>query len=196
MNLRRTFPMMRRVALGSLALIVIAIGSACDDEAVRHPLDDSETRPTDLDAALEQANAALDDVADAVLDGVAGNDRQWPADGGCGTNPDSPEQGDVSRILYRSYPTLAAGSTPAGVVSAAGAHWEQAGHSVGPGAPNMANQAITRIDGIGYSVVEAPPGVELRAFLPCLVDRTPVENDPDETWPGAALGPGIPEEWT
>lgn len=165
---RRPCHLIRTVVLGAFALGVAVIGSACDDQAVRHPLDDSETRPADPDTALEQANAALDNVAGAVLDGVDHHDRQWPAGGGCGTNPDSPEQGEVSRVLYRSYPVLASGSTPAGIVTAARTHWERAGHTVGAGAPDMANQAITRIDGIGYSMVEAEPGVELRAFLPCL----------------------------
>jgi len=156
---------------GAAAALIILLSAgalaACTGDSVRHPLDDSEAGPADLDAALEQAATVMDDVTEAVLDGKAHDDRRWSADNGCATNPDSPEQGDVSRILYRSFPTTT-GATATDVVSATEAHWEEAGHTVGPGPPNMANQAVTRIDGIGYSMVEAEPGVELRAFIPCL----------------------------
>ncbi|MDH4118416.1 MAG: hypothetical protein OEW30_13610, partial [Acidimicrobiia bacterium] len=84
-----------------------------------------------------------------------------------GTSIDAPEQGDVSRIVYATYPTLPAGMTVDEVVANARTHWEGLGHTVGTGAPSMPNQAITRINGISYAVVDTAPGVELRAYLPC-----------------------------
>ncbi len=157
--------------MGTLAVVVALLIGACEDASVGHPLDDSEGRPADAETALSQAQRELDDVADSVLDGVAHDAGDWSADGGCGTNPESTEQGDVSRILYRSFPSLADGATPSSVVASAKTHWEKDGHTVGPGAPNMARQAVTRIDGIGFSAVETPPGVELRAFLPCFPEE-------------------------
>lgn len=155
------------VAAGIGSVAAAALLSACTGDSVRHPLDDSETKPADIDVAMEQATAVMDDVTVAVLADATYDDDDWSADDGCATNPDSPEQGDVSRILYRTFPTTPSGTTAADIVAATEAHWESAGHTVGPGAPDMAPQAITRIDGIGYSVVEAEPSVELRAFIPC-----------------------------
>ena len=157
----------RRTRTGVLVLSTVAVLTACTGDSVRHPLDDSETGPADIETAVRRAESVMDDVTDAVLDGAAHNDRGWSADNGCATNPESPEQGEVSRILYRSFPAPVSGASASDIVMAAEAHWERAGYTVGPGAPNMANQAITRIDGIGYSMVDAPPGVELRAFIPC-----------------------------
>lgn len=152
---------------GLIIVLAASALAACSGDPVRHPLDDSEAGPADLDTALAQAATVMDDVTDSVLHGATYDDRHWSADNGCATNPNSPEQGDVSRVLYRSFPTTT-GMAPSDIVGATEAHWEEAGHTVGPGAPNGANQAITRIGGIGYSMVEAEPGVELRAFIPCL----------------------------
>ena len=159
--------LLRSMWAGFLLLCLAASLAACTGDSVGHPLDDSEARPADVATAMRQAESVMDDVTDSVLDGAAHDDRDWSADNGCATNPDSPEQGDVSRILYRSFPTTPSGTTVGDVVVATQTHWEGAGHTVGPGASNMANRAITRIDGVGYSMVEAKPGVELRAFLPC-----------------------------
>jgi hypothetical protein len=144
-------------------LLVIA---ACTGQ-VRHPLDDSETRPPDAASALTEAQTTLEAVGDALLPGVSHDDTEWMADGGCGTSIDSPEQGDVSRIVYATYPDLPAETTVDEVVANARTHWEGQGHTVGTGAPSMPNQAITRINGISYAVVDTAPGVELRAFVPC-----------------------------
>ena len=77
------------------------------------------------------------------------------------------QQGDVSRILYVTYPTLPPDTTAGDVVASAKTHWEGEGHTVGAGSPEMPNQSIARINGISYAVVEVTPGIELRAFLPC-----------------------------
>ncbi|MDH3299314.1 MAG: hypothetical protein OES24_02300 [Acidimicrobiia bacterium] len=156
-----------RTWTGFLVLSAVTVVTACTGDPVRHPLDDSETRPADIETAVRRAESVLADVTDSVLDGADYEDRGWSADNGCATNPEAPEQGEVSRILYRSFPTPASGASATDIVSATEAHWERSGHTVGAGAPNTANQAITRIDGIGYSMVDAPPGVELRAFIPC-----------------------------
>ena len=134
----------------------------------RHPLDDSESRPADLRSALIAANETLDDVEGSVLNGAVGQTSEWLPTSGCATSPDSPEQGDVSRILYRTHLQLPAGATSDTIISESRTRWERAGHTVGAGPPNSATQVITRIDGIGYSVVEITAGIELRAFLPCL----------------------------
>ncbi|MDH5521119.1 MAG: hypothetical protein OEZ14_11375 [Acidimicrobiia bacterium] len=153
--------------IGLAVLLVVTVPAACTGDSARHPLDDSETKPADIETALEQAESVMDEVTDAVLAGSVHDDRGWSAENDCATNPDSPEQGDVSRVLYRSFPAPASGPSAADIVRATEAHWEGGGHTVAPGAPNMANQAVTRIEGIGYSMVEAAPGLELRAFIPC-----------------------------
>lgn len=145
------------------ALVMLA---ACSGQ-VRHPLDDSETRPKDAAAALTEARNTLQLAGDALLAGATHSETEWLPDGGCSTSSDSPEQGDVSRILFVTYPTLPADTTAGEVVAGAQAHWEGQGHTVGAGSPSMPNQAITRIDGISYAVVDAAPGIQLRAFLPC-----------------------------
>jgi hypothetical protein len=152
--------MRRLLALG---LVLLA---ACSNQ-VRHPLDDSETRPPDAATALTEAQTTLREVGDAVLSSVAHDDSEWMADGGCGTSIDSPEQGDISRILYMTYPTLPAERTADQVVASARDYWEGQGHTVGAGSPSMPTQAIARINGISYAVVDTAPGIELRAFLPC-----------------------------
>lgn len=140
--------------------------SACSGQ-VRHPLDDSETRPPDANSALTEARTTLDAVGNALLPGVRHEDTEWIADDGCDTSTDSPEQGDVSRILRDTYPALPPYTTAGDVVASAQTHWEGEGHTVGAGSPDMSNQFIVRVNGISYAVVEVTPGVELRAFLPC-----------------------------
>ena len=145
---------------------LLVLLAACSGQ-VRHPLDDSETRPPDASAALTEAQTTLGAVGDALLPNVKHEDTEWIADGGCDTSTNSPEQGDVSRILYATYPTLPPDTTAGDVVASAKTHWEGEGHTVGAGPPDMPNQSIARINGISYAVVEVTPGVELRAFLPC-----------------------------
>ena len=133
--------------------------AACSGQ-VRHPLDDSESRPPDANSALTEAQTTLGAVGDALLPNVKHEDTEWIADGGCDTSASSPEQGDVSRILHVTYPTLPPDTTAGDVVASEG-------HTVGAGSRDMPNQSIARINGISYAVVEVTPGVELRAFLPC-----------------------------
>ncbi len=155
-----------RRSFAVVAVTVALLTAACDN-GVRHPLDDSETKPATAAEALDEATNELDRVGAAVLTGLVYEATEWEAPDRCATRVDSPEQGDVSTILYRGYATPPSGQTAADVLAAATHHWEGEGHTVGPGAPNMPDQAITRVDGISYSVVDEPPGVELRAFLPC-----------------------------
>lgn len=152
---------MKRLWICMLILLAGCSGS------VRHPLDDSETRPPDAAAAQTEAEATLREVGAALLPDVKHNDTVWAADDGCATHVDAPEQGDVGRVIFAVYPTLPAGTTAVDVVGAAKAHWVSQGHTVGAGSSNMPDQAITRINGISYAVVDTPPGVEFRAFLPC-----------------------------
>lgn len=154
-----------RFRLLAIGLIVLAL-AGCGDDA-KHPLDDSETKPADLAAAVAQANSFLDETAAAVYGGESPVLDEWSPSGGCATNQNSPEQGEVSRILYRTYRENPAAKSSAQVIADAENHWQDAGHTVGAGSPNMAAQVVTRVDGISYSVVDVPPGTEMRAFLPC-----------------------------
>ena len=154
-----------RFRLLAMGLIVLAL-AGCGDDA-RHPLDDSEAKPADLATAVAQANSFLDETAAAVYGGESAVFDEWSPNVGCATNQNSPEQGDVSRILYRAYGQNPAAKSSAQVIADAEVHWQAAGHTVGAGSPDMATQAITRVDGISYSVVDVPPGTEMRAFLPC-----------------------------
>ena len=59
-----------------IAVTVLLVLTAACDNSVKHPLDDSETKPASAAAAVEEANAALDDVGLAVMaDMVATNRR-------------------------------------------------------------------------------------------------------------------------
>lgn len=149
-------------------VIVLALGlaAACGD-SVKHPLDDSETRPPTAAKAREEADTELDDLGQATLPSVAFTSSSWIPPSGCGTDPTVPEQGEVGTTLYRRYDELPVGTTPESLMAETTERWENAGHSVSRGSANMADQVITRINGIGYSLVSTPPGVELRAFLPC-----------------------------
>ncbi len=151
----------RLVVATSLLLL-----GACAD-SIRHPLDDSESKPSTLESAVGEANVELDGVADMVLSGVAYTASEWADPDGCGVNSDHPEQGEVSRVLERSYPELPAGVTQSSVLDAVSAHWNSAGHSVGEGSSTMEEQRIARIHGISYATVSVDAGINLRAFLPC-----------------------------
>lgn len=155
-----------RWRIGVIAAGLALFVAACSDP-VKHPLDDSETRPPTAAAALVEANAMLDEVASAVMAGLAPTPTEWVAASGCGTDPDSPEQGDVDRTLRRTYPELPAGRSAADLLTAVSSHWEHAGYAVGPGAPNMAPQVITRVNGISYSVTDATPALVMAASVPC-----------------------------
>ena len=151
----------RLVVVASLLLL-----SGCSD-SIRHPLDDSESKPSTLEAAVEEANVEMDAVGDTALSGAAYSASEWAAPDGCGVSSDHPEQGEVSRMLERSYPELPAGMTPSSVLDAVSAHWVSAGHSVGEGSPTMEEQRIARIHGISYAAVSVDEEAALRAFLAC-----------------------------
>ena len=131
------------------------------------PLDDSESKPSTLEAAGEEANEEMDAIGATALAGSQSRATEWASPGGCSTNPDHPEQGEVSRVLIRSYAQLPAASTQSSVLDAVSAHWESAGHTVGEGSPTMEEQRIARIHGISYATVSVDTGIEVRAFLPC-----------------------------
>lgn len=153
---------MRRSAIVVLIAALVAVG--CDD--VRHPLDDSETRPDSLEEAQDEAGRTLDELGGGGLAGTPSERDQWTPDDGCGTHPDAPEQGDVGAVLIRSFEGLPE-DTVDDLLDEQEDRWRADGHTVDRGSANMAPQVITRINGIGYAVVATPPGVELRAFLPC-----------------------------
>lgn len=150
----------------ALALLLGAL-AGCSSASGIHPLDDSETRPESLSEARTEATAMLDRVEEVALGEVVVVEREWNDPSGCGTNQEDPDQGDVGLILFRSAAELPSGTAPEEVLGLTREFWESAGYSVGLPAPNMPDQVLTRVDGIGYKVVATPPGVELRAFLPC-----------------------------
>ena len=151
----------RLVVVASLLLL-----SGCSD-SIRHPLDDSESKPSTLESAVDEANVEMNAVGDTALSGVAYTATEWGAPDGCGISSDHPEQGEVSRVLERSYAGLPAGATQSSVLDAVSAHWDSAGHRVGEGSPTMEEQRIARIHGISYAAVSVDAGMNLRAFLPC-----------------------------
>jgi hypothetical protein len=140
--------------------------TACS-ETIRHPLDDSESKPSTLEAAVEEASDEMDEVGAAALAGGRYASTEWTTTEGCGISPDYPEQGEVSRVLERSYASLPSGATQSSVLDAVSAHWDSAGHRVGEGSPTMEEQRIARIHGISYAAVSVDVGIDLRAFLPC-----------------------------
>jgi hypothetical protein len=155
----------RRVALVVSAVVAVAL-SGCGT-SVRHPLDDSETRPASAEAAKTEANLTLDELEETTLDSAPSTSEEWVPDSGCDTLPDAPEQGTIGSVLIRSYAELPDGTTIDTLLNDQEARWEADGHTVDRNSPNMAPQVINRSNGIGYTLVSTPPGAELRAFLPC-----------------------------
>ncbi len=147
------------VATGFFAL------AACND--IKHPLDDSATRPATEDDAIAEATAMLDDMATTTMVSESFIEVEWADESGCATHPDSPEQGDVGRILYRTYSKLPGSSTIKTLMANQRSHWEDNGYTVQENAPNMPATVMFRPNSITYYLNDAPPGVELRAFLPC-----------------------------
>lgn len=151
----------RRSVVVSLLLI-----TACMD-SIRHPLDDSEGKASTLEAAVEEAYHEMDAVGAAALSSAPYSSSEWVSPQGCGVSPGHPEQGEVSRVLERSYADLPAGVAQSSVLDAVSAYWDSAGHTVGEGSPTMEEQLIVRIHGIGYAAAAVDEGIAVRAFLPC-----------------------------
>lgn len=150
----------------ALIVLLLALTAACGD-SVKHPLDDSESRPATADDASAEAETTLDELGESSLSSVPFTASSWIPPSGCGVDPTVPEQGEVGTTVYRHYAELPADATPETLMAETTKRWEDAGHTVGRGSANMPDQVITRINGIGYSLVSTQPGVELRAFLPC-----------------------------
>ena len=150
-----------------VAAAVLLVSSATGCGSVRHPLDDSETKPPSAAAAAAEANRMLDRIGETTMASAAFSPSRWVPDSGCATHPDAPEQGDASRIIFRSYTELPATTSVQELLNRQAQEWEAAGYTTSRGSPSMPEQLITRVNGIGYSMVSTPPGMELRAFLPC-----------------------------
>lgn len=130
-------------------------------------LADTETRPPTAEAAEHEARQMLEEIGASSMGSLQFVTDQWAPSSGCATHPNMPEQGDVGLILFRSYPEVPEGDTIETLLADQEERWEAAGHTVGRGSPEMVEQVITRVNGIGYAVVSAPPGVELRAYVQC-----------------------------
>lgn len=158
--------MFSRRALAFLVALVCLLG-ACGD--LRHPLDDSETRPETEALAFEEAGDTLDDIGESVLDGTDFAEDTWSAEDGCDTAPFAPSQGDVGLVLIRTYTAddLEGASVPELLIDDFESFWSAQEKSVSRSSPNMDPGAVIRINGIGYELVSLPRAIELRAFIPC-----------------------------
>lgn len=99
----------RRVPLLTATLVATAMAVAGCGTAVRHPLDDSETRPASPWAATTEAAMTLDELGESTMSSLSFTSQEWVPDSGCDTYPEAPEQGDVGRVLARSYDALPGG---------------------------------------------------------------------------------------
>lgn len=147
-----------------LAFFVVA---ACD--GLRHPLDDSETRPTTREVALEEAGNTLDLIGDQVMDDSPYVGDRWAAEDGCGMAPFGPSQGEVGVVLIRVYTeeSMALARDPERLLDDYERFWTELGESVSRSSPGMDPGAVSRVDGIGYELVSSPPMMVLRAYTPC-----------------------------
>lgn len=148
-------------------LMAICILTACSQ--VRHPLDDSETKPETRVLAIEEAEETLDTLGDSVMGGVAFVEETWADSDGCATAPFAPSQGDIDLVLIRIYSadTLGGVGTPDELLDTYEAFWSDEGESVSRNSSNMDPAVVSRVHGIGYELVSLPPDMELRAFIPC-----------------------------
>lgn len=145
--------------------LVICLVVACD--GLRHPLDDSETRPETQRQALEEAAATLDTIDESVMSGAAHDTEEWSAPDGCGTAPFGPTQGDVGVVLIRSYPVNSSSADSDSLIDEYVAYWDGEGESTSRSSPSMDPGAVARVEGIGYEMVSLAETVEIRAYTPC-----------------------------
>lgn len=148
----------------AVALMALVL-AACNDTCV---FCDTETRPATATDAVVEANKTLDSIGKTTMESAAYTTDEWGPDTGCATNPDNPEQGDVGRVLFRTYAQLPNGTTAAGLMADLKERWEKDGISVGPpSTSDPEEKVIARINGIGYYLASTPPGMQLRAFIQC-----------------------------
>lgn len=148
-------------------IVALCLLTACSD--VRHPLDDSETRPETEAMAIDEVEQTLDSLGGSVLGGIGFTEDTWSADDGCGTASFAPSQGDVGLILIRRYDGDAleeVGSAEA-LLDDYESYWTDQDESVSRSSPNMDPGVVSRVNGIGYELVSLSPAMELRAFIPC-----------------------------
>jgi len=153
-----------RSLLLAVALMALVL-AACDDTCV---FCDTETRPATAAAAVIEANKTLDSIGETTMEKAAFTADEWIPDTGCATNPDNPEQGDVGRVVFRTYSQLPSGTTADGLLGDLKDRWEKDGLSVSSNSTSDPEEKVlTRINGIGYYLASTPPGAQLRAFIPC-----------------------------
>lgn len=150
-----------------VALVLMAmVLAACDQDTC--VFCDTETRPATAADAVEEANRTLDRIGETTMESVSFTSDEWIPENGCDTNPGNPEQGDIGRVLFRTYAQLPSGTTAESLMADVRARWEDDELTVGSNAPaDPEDKVIARINGIGYYLASTPPGVELRAFIPC-----------------------------
>lgn len=151
----------------TLLLTAALLVAACSQ--IRHPLDDSETRPDTQALAIEEAGSTMDLIDESLMGDVPFTEDTWVASDGCATASFAPSQGDVGSVLIRNYPAgdLADVGTTDELIAQYESYWKGEGESVSRNSPNMDPGAVSRVGGIGYELVSLPPQVQLRAFIPC-----------------------------
>lgn len=154
-------------ALAYLMVAACFFFTACS--TMRHPLDDSETKPNTEPLAVDEAEQTLDTIGDRVLGGIDFAEDTWSGDDRCGPAPFAPSQGDVGLVLIRSYDGVAleeAGPSE-DLLDEYESFWNDQNESVSRSSPNMEPGVVSRVNGIGYEMVSLPSALELRAFIPC-----------------------------
>lgn len=148
-----------------VGLLVVLCLVACD--GLRHPLDDSESRPETQQEALEAAAETLDRIDESLMSGATHLDDEWSAPDGCGTAPFGASQGDVGVVLIRAYDVDELAGDAESLVDEYVTYWEDQGESVSPHSQSMDPGAVARVDAIGYEMVVLTQTVEVRAYTPC-----------------------------
>lgn len=156
---------MKRHRAPTLA-VMLAVSMIAGCSEVRHPLDDSETRPDTAVLAIEEAEATMDEIGDSVMEGASYEAETWVAQNECDTTPFSPSQGEVGSVLIRTYSAAELGDGEE-LLAEYETYWSDKGESVTPSSPNMDPSAVARVNGIGYELAVLSAEVEMRAFIPC-----------------------------
>lgn len=147
------------------ALLAVCVVVACSD--IRHPLDDSETKPETEELALAEATEVLDVIGPALFDDATYDEDVWTGEDGCSTASFAPSQGEVGVVVIRRYESVNLAAGPDALIEGFEAYWDEEDVSASRSSPNMDPGAVSRVDGIGYEIVSVSGALELRAFIPC-----------------------------
>lgn len=156
---------MLNARLFATALLAVCVLVACS--GIRHPLDDSETKPETEELALAEAKDALDVIGPALFDEATYSEDVWTGEDGCSAASFAPSQGEVGVVVIRRYESANLAAEPDALIDGFEAYWDQEDVSVSRSSPDMDPGAVARVDGIGYEIVAVSGALELRGFIPC-----------------------------